>query len=51
MENREQQKETARVVKKLGKRFGDFTNSFSEVVEHMIAPNLLEKFQKIGYDF
>jgi len=44
MENREQ-------IKEIGKRLGDFTNSFGDVVEHMIAPNLLEKFQEMGFDF
>jgi hypothetical protein len=65
MENREQQKElresqketdrqmkeTDRVVKEIGKRLGDFTNSFGDVVQHMIAPNLQEKFLDLGYDF
>ena len=44
MENREQ-------IKEIGKRFGDFTNSFGDVVQHMIAPNLLDKFQEMGYEF
>jgi hypothetical protein len=45
------QKETDRIVKEIGKRFGDFTNSFGEVVEYMIAPNLQEKFNDMGFDF
>jgi len=45
------QKETDRIVKEIGKRFGDFTNSFGDVVEHLIAPNLLEKFKALGFDF
>ncbi|MCL2185616.1 MAG: hypothetical protein FWB86_07180 [Treponema sp.] len=44
MENREQ-------IKEIGKRLGDFTNSFGDVVEYMIAPNLQEKFNELGYDF
>ena len=44
-------KDTERVVKEIGKRLGDFTNSFGDVVEYMISPNLLEKFQDLGYDF
>ena len=48
---KESQKETAQQIKEIGKRLGDFTNSFGDVVEHMIAPNLLEKFQEMGYDF
>jgi hypothetical protein len=50
-ELRESQKETDRVVKEIGKRLGDFTNSFGDVVQHMIAPNLQEKFFDLGYDF
>jgi len=44
-------KETDRQMKEIGKRFGDFTNSFGNVVQHMISPNLLEKFQNLGYEF
>ena len=40
-----------RQMKEIGKRLGDFTNSFGEVVECMIAPNLQEKFNDFGYDF
>jgi len=47
----ESQKETDRIVKEIGKRLGDFTNSFGDVVEYMIAPNLQEKFRDLGYDF
>ena len=47
----ESQKETDRVVREIGKRLGDFTNSFGDVVEYMIAPNLQEKFRDLGYDF
>ena len=46
-----QMKETDRQIKEIGKQFGDFTNRFGEVVEHMIAPNLQEKFHDFGYDF
>jgi hypothetical protein len=47
----ESQKETDRIVKEIGKRLGDFTNNFGDVVEYMIAPNLQEKFRDLGYDF
>jgi hypothetical protein len=50
-ETRESQKETDRIVREVGKRLGDFTNSFGDVVEYMIAPNLQEKFRDLGYDF
>jgi len=48
---RESRYETDRQIKEIGKRLGDFTNSFGDVVEHMIAPNLLDKFQEMGFDF
>jgi len=38
------QEETARQIGKLGSRMG-------EVIEHMVAPNLREKFRELGYDF
>jgi len=47
----EQQRETDRQIKDFNKRFGEFTNRFGEVVEHMIAPNLQEKFRELGLDF
>jgi hypothetical protein len=50
-ETRESQKETDRIVREVGKRLGDFTNNFGDVVEYMIAPNLQEKFRDLGYDF
>jgi len=51
MENREQQNETDRQIKEIGKRFGDFSNRFGEVVEYMIAPNLQDKLYDMGLDF
>jgi len=38
------QEENARQIGKLSSRMG-------EVVEHMVAPNLREKFRELGYDF
>jgi uncharacterized coiled-coil DUF342 family protein len=46
-----QMKETDRQMKEYNKRFGDFTNRFGEVVEYMIVPNLIEKFNEMGYEF
>ena len=51
MENREQQKETARQMKEYNKRFGEFHNRFGEIVEYMVAPNLQDKFWEMGYNF
>jgi hypothetical protein len=51
----EQQKKSRedfdRQVKEYNKRFGDFTNRYGEMVECLVAPNLLEKLCGIGYDF
>ena len=44
-------KENARQMKDFDKRFGEFSNRFGEVVEHMIAPNLMEKFKELGLKF
>jgi hypothetical protein len=38
-------------VKEYNKRFGDFTNRYGEMVECLVAPNLLEKLSEMGYDF
>jgi hypothetical protein len=55
MENREQQKETDRLLKETikenNKRFGDMDNRFGEVVECMISPNLQDKFSDLGLVF
>jgi len=45
------QKETDRVLKETSKRLGDFTNSFGEMVEYMVAPNLRDRFLELGLDF
>ena len=47
----QEQMETSQQIKEIGKRLGDFTNSFGDVVEYMISPNLQEKFRDLGYDF
>jgi hypothetical protein len=50
-EIKEAQMKTDRQIDKVSKQLGDFTNSFGEVIECMIAPNLQEKFNDLGYDF
>jgi hypothetical protein len=50
-EVREALKETDRQIKDYNKRFGDFHNRFGEIVEYMVAPNLLEKFREYGFKF
>ena len=41
---REQMKETDRQICKLGNRFGD-------MIEHLVAPNMVKKFKKLGFAF
>ena len=50
-ENARQMAENARQMDEYNKRFGDFTRRFGEVVEYMIAPNLLKKFREYGFKF
>ena len=47
----QEQRETSQQIKEIGKRFGDFTNRFGEVIEYMIAPNLQDKLYEMGLDF
>jgi len=47
----EKQEENARQMKEYNKRFGDFTRRFGEMVEYMVAPNLLKKFMEYGFKF
>jgi predicted AAA+ superfamily ATPase len=66
MENREQQKETERILKEnaeqlerqikksarqLNKQLGKLGGRYGEMVEYMVAPNLLKKFRKLGLVF
>jgi hypothetical protein len=37
--------------RRLDKQIGSLSNRFGEVVEHMIIPNLLVKFEKLGFAF
>jgi hypothetical protein len=47
----EEHKETERVVKEVGKQLGELKNSFGQVVEHMVVPNLVDKFRELGFEF
>jgi hypothetical protein len=51
MENREQLKETDRIVKENARQIGKLSDRMGEVVEYMVVPNLREKFRELGYDF
>jgi hypothetical protein len=44
-------KETDRQMKMTGKRVGELTNRFGEMVEYMVVPNLLTKFNELGLPF
>jgi len=50
-ETARQQEETARQIKDINKRFGEYSNRLGEISEYMIAPNLVEKFNELGFDF
>jgi len=46
-----QMKETDRQMKETDRRLGKLGNRMGEIVEHMIAPNLREKFRELGLNF
>ena len=45
------QKETDRRMKETDKRIGDLGNRFGEMVEHLVAPSINEKFNELGFSF
>ncbi|MDR0643932.1 MAG: hypothetical protein LBG05_03310 [Treponema sp.] len=51
----EQHKETERTITKMNRELnqaiGKLGNRFGELVEHLVSPNLLEKFKVLGYAF
>jgi len=54
-ETAERQKETDRILSEksmeLNKKIGALTNLFGDVTEHMLAPDLCDKFREFGFDF
>jgi hypothetical protein len=48
---RKSQEETDRIVKETSKQMGMYNNRFGEIVEYMVAPNLREKFWEMGLKF
>ena len=46
-----QMKETDRRMKETDKRIGDLGNRFGEMVEHLVAPSINEKFNELGFSF
>jgi hypothetical protein len=50
-ETAESMKETDNRMKETDKRIGKITNRFGEMVEYMVVPNLVAKFQELGFVF
>jgi len=50
-ELKESQKETDRITRENAKLIGKLGNRFGEMVEHMVKPCLVEKFQELGFEF
>jgi uncharacterized coiled-coil DUF342 family protein len=48
---KESQEETSRQMKMTDKKLGELTNRFGEMVEYMVIPNLLTKFEEMGFTF
>jgi Holliday junction resolvase-like predicted endonuclease len=46
-----QMKETREQMKENDKKMGFLSNRFGELVEHMIVPNMIEKFNAMGFNF
>ena len=44
-------KATARQMKKTDESIGKLGNRFGELAEHLVAPNIMEKFNERGYNF
>jgi hypothetical protein len=44
-------KETDKKIKQTNEQYGGLSKSFGEVVEHLVAPGLQEKFNEMGYHF
>jgi hypothetical protein len=43
--------ETDRQMKETDRKIGDLGNRFGELAEHLVAPNIMEKFNALGYEF
>jgi chromosome segregation ATPase len=50
-ETAQQMKETDRQMKETDRRVGMLTNRFGEIVEYMVMPNLVAKFDELGFTF
>jgi hypothetical protein len=43
--------ETGKQIKQNNEQYGDLSRRFGEVVEHLVAPGIEEKFNEMGYHF
>ena len=50
-EVRQMMKETDRRMKETDKLIGDLGNRFGEMVEHLVAPSIKEKFNALNFNF
>ncbi|MDR1730955.1 MAG: hypothetical protein LBR61_02565 [Synergistaceae bacterium] len=50
-EQKKRNEELERTVKELSKNMGDLGNRFGELAEHLVAPNIEEKFNALGFHF
>ena len=48
---REDQKETARRMRETDRQIGALGNRFGELAEHLVAPNIIEKFNELNFTF
>jgi hypothetical protein len=44
-------KETDRQMKETSRKIGELGNRFGELAEHLVTPNIAEKFRALGYAF
>ena len=49
--NRRFEREMKESNRQFNKRFGELTNRFGDMVEYMVLPNLLTKFEELGFTF
>ena len=50
-ETTRQVQETSRQMKQTDEQFGKLNNRFGELAEHLVAPNIMEKFNALGFIF
>jgi exonuclease VII large subunit len=50
-ETARRQEETSQQMKTTDKRLGELTNRFGDMVEYMVLPNLVAKFEELGFTF